>query len=127
MVRSVGPELPGDTALLRRPNKKGNGELLDNASLEELLADFRAVMGKITLGFVRIMSDQRRRERHAAAACAGTMIRSSTTLFRTKVGGKEVDVLRSRNRVEPISSDALTSKRTKPRKRRGPAETPAEG
>ena len=46
------PELPGEPALLRRPNKKGKGELLDNASLKKLLAEFRAVMGKMTLGLV---------------------------------------------------------------------------
>lgn len=112
------PELPGDTALLRRPNKKGKGEVLDNRSLAKLLADFRTVMGKVALGFVRIMSDQRRRERRAAAARSGSIVRSSTRLFRTKVGGKEVDVLRSRTQVERKTS---STSEIQARKRR---ETP---
>ena len=120
------PELPGEPALQRRPNKKGKGELLDNASLKKLLAEFRAVMGKMTLGLVRIMSDQQRRQRHAAAVSPGRMIRSSTTLVRTKVGGKEVDVLRSRSWVEAMSSETLPMQSPNKRKRRRPASTLAE-
>ena len=69
------------------------------------------------MALLRMTSDQERIERTSAASRSGQIVRISTTLFPTKVGGKEIGVLRSRRSVEPKTKQELPSRKSPATKR----------